>query len=377
MAAFVLLQKPLPGWNVGLLSAMAGAAFVGGLLLFATADHVGIAAMQAITAFATVYIGAVQYFALPGGLSFGLVLLLWPILWAFTYLPFYKAARISILAVTVLGVVLGSQEGWPNPLLWGVFLTCTFVVTAVTMTLLVRRAELANQQLHEFNATLEHRVAEQVAEMDRLGRLRRFLSPQVADAVIGTDGEDLEFHRREIAVIFIDLRGFTSFAAEASPEDVTTVLSEYYAVVGKLTDTFAATVGAFAGDGVMLYFNDPLPCEDPCNVAVKFAIELRNPMDELSQRWARRGLSIGHGVGIAFGYATVGMTGFGSRADYTALGPVVNLASRLCDEAAAGEILLDQRANAAVEHRIATEPAGVHELKGFSKPVTPYRVVGQ
>ena len=372
-AAIILWLRPVPGWNAGLLFVETGLAIVAGVVLYLAAPKVSLGTMQVVTSAASIYIGAGQVAAGPGGISYGPMLLLWPILWAFTYLPLLEAARIAVVCGVVLAAVVGVQDGWTNPVLYWVFLGCTFIVTAATMTTLVRRAEHANQQLHQLNATLEQRVEEQVSEVGRLSRLRRFLSPQVADAVLEAD-EALEFHRREIAVVFIDLRGFTGFASAAAPEEVTAVLGEYHAVVGSLVDQHAATVGAFAGDGVMLYFNDPLPCDEPCAKAVAFALELGPPMAELSDRWTRRGLSIGHGVGIALGYATIGMMGFASRSEYTALGPVVNLASRLCDEAESGEILLDPRANAAVEDRIATEPAGERQLKGLAQPLLVHRV---
>ncbi len=234
--------------------------------------------------------------------------------------------------------------------------------------------EAAHLSLADMNQILESRVDEQVDEIDRLGRLRRFLSPQVADSVMSAGDEDLlATHRRQIAVVFIDLRGFTQFSAVAEPEDVVEVLTEFYAAVGAVVKRLEATVGAFAGDGVMAYFNDPVPCDDPAGRALDMATSLRLPMGDLGQRWSQRGFRIGYGVGIAYGYATLGTIGFEERSDYTPIGSVVNLASRLCDEAANGEILLDGRAHEAVHTHVTAEPVEL-QLKGFNGTVTAYRV---
>jgi adenylate cyclase len=218
------------------------------------------------------------------------------------------------------------------------------------------------------------RVAEQVDEIDRLGKLRRFLSPQVADTVLSSGGDAmLATHRRQIAVIFLDLRGFTSFSAVAEPEDVVEVLTEFYAAVGEVVKRLDATVGGFAGDGMMAYFNDPVPCDDPAGRALDMALSLRHPLGLLKDRWRGRGFDIGFGAGIAYGYATLGTIGFEERTDYTPIGSVVNLASRLCDEAGDGEVLLDNRAHTAVHGRIDAAPVELN-LKGFGAPVHAHRV---
>lgn len=185
--------------------------------------------------------------------------------------------------------------------------------------------------------------------------------------------EILATHRRQIAVIFIDLRGFTGFSAVAEPEDVMDVLTEYYAAVGAVAKRLEATVGSFAGDGVMAYFNDPVPCDDPAGRALEMATSLRLPMADLRESWSRRGFSIGYGVGIAYGYATLGTIGFEERSDYTPIGSVVNLAARLVDEAADGEILLDGRAYEAVHNDVNATRVEL-ELKGFAGSVAAYRV---
>lgn len=225
----------------------------------------------------------------------------------------------------------------------------------------------------ELNTTLAARVEEQVAEIARASRLRRFLAPAVAEAVLADEGTLLGAHRREIGVLFCDLRGFTAFAATAEPEDVLQVLSDYYACVGGELDRCGATVGGFAGDGVMAFVNDPVPVADPAVHVVRTAEAVHTAVAPLVLRWQRLGLSLDVGLGVAVGHATLGVVGYEGRSDYTALGTVVNLASRLCGAAAAGEVLLDQRSAAAVE------PGRVEELdplrlKGFGAQVRAYRL---
>jgi class 3 adenylate cyclase len=214
--------------------------------------------------------------------------------------------------------------------------------------------------------------------MARLGRLRRFLSPQVADAVLSSGGEDvLAPHRREVAVFFIDLRRFTSFTSRVEPEDVVDVLREYYDAVGALLNQFQATIGAFTGDGIMAYFGDPVPCDSPPTSAAELALEVRGRMDDLCSRWTPRGHDLSYGIGLAFGHATLGVVGFGGRSDYTPLGTVVNLGARLCGEAGARQILVDQRLHAAIEPHFATQPVGTVALKGFPNAVAAFEVLGR
>ncbi len=239
-------------------------------------------------------------------------------------------------------------------------------------TIVAQTSELA-----EWNRTLEERVHQQVDEMERIGRLRRYLSPQLAELIISSGDEGLlESHRREITVVFCDLRGFTAFAEAAEPEEVMSVLGEYHQLMGRLIIHFEGTIEHFAGDGLMVFFNDPLPCPDPADRAVRMAIAMRAQMDELSEAWSRGGHQLGFGVGIAVGYATLGTIGFEGRFDYAAIGTVVNLAARLCDEARAGQILVSQRVHAAVEELVVAEPLPPLTLKGFSRPVSAVNVVG-
>ena len=230
-------------------------------------------------------------------------------------------------------------------------------------------------QLADWNRSLEQRVAEQLAEIERVGRLRRYLAPQIAELVLATgDDHVLETRRREITVAFCDLRGFTAFAETAEPEEVTTVLREYHGCVGPLIHKFEGTLERFAGDGVMIVFNAPLPCPDPSPRAVRMAIEMRKGVAELGVKWRKYGHEVGFGVGIAQGYATVGPIGFEGRFDYTAIGTVVNLAARLCSEARSGQILVDRKVHAAIEALAELEAAGELTLKGLHRPVPAFNV---
>jgi adenylate cyclase len=206
--------------------------------------------------------------------------------------------------------------------------------------------------------------------------LKRFFSPQLAELVVSSGGEKLlESHRREITVVFCDLRGFTAFSETAEPEEVMGVLREYHTALGPLIFHFEGTLEHFAGDGMMVFFNDPLPCPAHAAQAVKMAVGMRRQMGELTEKWRKRGHQLGFGVGIAQGYATLGMLGFEGRIEYGAIGPVANLASRLCDEAQGGQILISQRVFAAVEKLVETVPVGDLSLKGFHKPVPTFNVV--
>jgi class 3 adenylate cyclase/CheY-like chemotaxis protein len=230
-------------------------------------------------------------------------------------------------------------------------------------------------QLADWNRSLEQRVAEQLAEIERVGRLRRYLAPQIAELVLASgDDHVLETRRREITVAFCDLRGFTAFAETAEPEEVTTVLREYHGCVGPLIHKFEGTLERFAGDGVMIVFNAPLPCPDPSPRAVRMAIEMRTGVAELGVRWRKYGHELGFGVGIAQGYATLGPIGFEGRFDYTAIGTVVNLAARLCGEARSGQILVDRKVHAAIEALAELEAAGELTLKGLHRPVPAFNV---
>jgi class 3 adenylate cyclase len=238
------------------------------------------------------------------------------------------------------------------------------------------RLEAQAVQLAEWNQMLEQRVQEQVTELERMGRLKRFFSPQLAEVVVSSGGEKLlQSHRREVTVVFCDLRGFTAFAETTEPEDVMTVLREYHHAMGTLIFQFEGTLERFTGDGMMVFFNDPLPCPDPSVRAVRMAVAMRQQMAKLLEKWRKSGYELNFGIGIAHGYATLGMIGFEGRVDYAAIGPVTNLASRLCDEAQGGQILISQRVLAAVDAWVQAEPAGEFVLKGLSEPVPAFHVL--
>jgi adenylate cyclase len=230
-------------------------------------------------------------------------------------------------------------------------------------------------QLAAWNRELEQRVAEQVEELERVGRLRRFLPPQLAELVSSGDEGILESHRQEVTVVFCDLRGFTPFAETADPEEVMAVLHDYHAVLGELIFRYEGTLERFTGDGIMVFFNDPVPCPDPAARAVRMAVAMRRQVGELLGAWGRRGYALELGVGIAQGYATLGRIGFEGRFDYAAIGPVTNLAARLCAEAAGGQILITQRVQAATEDLARTEQLPDLTLKGFARPVSAFDVV--
>ena len=231
-------------------------------------------------------------------------------------------------------------------------------------------------ELAEWNRELEDRVEEQVAQIDRMGRLKRFLSPQVADLIVSSgDDSFLESHRREITVVFCDLRGFTAFAETAEPEVTMTVLREYHTALGDLVFRFEGTLERFTGDGLMVFFNDPMPCPDASIRSVRMAVAMRDRVADLAEEWHRSGHELGFSVGIAQGYATLGRVGFEGRFDYAAIGTVTNLAARLCDAADAGKILVSQRVHAAVDDLVVSNQVSELPLKGFSRPVTAYEII--
>ena len=227
-----------------------------------------------------------------------------------------------------------------------------------------------------WNRTLEHRVAEQVAEIERIGRLKRFLSPQIAQLVSSGNEGVLESHRREVTVVFCDLRNFTAFAESAEPEEVIAVLRDYHGALGPLIDKFEGTVERFAGDGIMVLFNDPLPCEAPWARAVQMAVAMRDEVATLAANWRTHGHDLGFGIGIAHGFATLGCIGFEGRFQYSATGTVANLASRLCYQARNSQILVDAKVRAEVESLAELESVGDLELKGFRRPVKAFNVSG-
>jgi adenylate cyclase len=231
-------------------------------------------------------------------------------------------------------------------------------------------------ELAELNKTLERRVQEQVAQIERMGRLKRFFSPQLAELIVAGDAEDpLKSHRRDVTVVFLDLRGFTAFAETAEPEEVMGVLREYHAEMGKLIMEHEGTLERFTGDGLMVFFNDPVPVPNPAERAIRMALVMRQRITDLRAKWRKRGVDLHLGVGIAQGYATIGAIGFEGRLDYGAIGTVTNLASRLCGEAKPGQLLVSQRMLGMIEDLVDVEPIGELALKGFLQTVTAYNVL--
>jgi DNA-binding response OmpR family regulator len=238
------------------------------------------------------------------------------------------------------------------------------------------RIQAYHDEVRELNRTLEERVHAQVEELERLRRLRRFLSPQLAEALVTSGDESvLRSHRRQVAMLFADLRGWTSFVDSVEPEELMRVLGEFHETIGRLVARFEATVGFLEGDGVQLFFNDPVEVPDAALRAVRLGLALREEMAGLTATWRRRGYDLDFGAGIALGYATCGEVGFEGRSDYAAIGAVTNMASRLADEATGGQILVTQRLYAEVEARVDAAPAGDYTLKGFSRPVAAFSVL--
>jgi class 3 adenylate cyclase len=249
-------------------------------------------------------------------------------------------------------------------------------VIAIENARLLKELRERTDEVEKLNQHLEQRVVDQVGEIERMGRLRRFLPPQVADLIVASGSEkQLESHRREITALFCDLRGFTGFTESADAEDVIALLREYHAAVGEKIIKYSGTLERYAGDGVMVVFNDPVPVENPALQAVLMALEMRDAIGALTSKWSRFGHDIGFGIGIAHGYATLGTIGFEGRFDYAAIGTVSNVASRLCDEAKPGEILISPRVLVAVENIVKVAPVGEFELKGIRRPLAAYNVV--
>jgi class 3 adenylate cyclase/CheY-like chemotaxis protein len=233
------------------------------------------------------------------------------------------------------------------------------------------------EQLSSWNQLLEKRVTDQLQEIDRMSRLQRFLAPQVAKMIASSDAPEVQLssHRRDITVVFCDLRGFTAFTESTEPEEVMGVLREYHESLGELIFRYEGTLERFLGDGIMIIFNDPIPCADHTERAVGLALDMRTAVEGLAKEWRRKGHALGFGIGIASGYATLGQIGFEHRREYTAIGSVTNLASRLCGEAQPGQIVIGQRAFSSVEGSVEAVPIGDLTLKGFNRPMPAYDVV--
>ena len=296
-------------------------------------------------------------------------------------IPVIMISAIGELDSVVRCIELGAEDYLPKPFeptLLRARVYASLERKRLHDQVVAQAAELASQaaELATWNKTLEQRVADQLGEIERMGKLRRFLSPQVADLIVASGMEkQLQSHRREITALFCDLRGFTSFSETSDPEDVMMLLRDYHAAIGQIIIKYGATLEHFAGDGAMLIFNDPLPIDKPELQAVRMALEMRDAIGTLTEKWRRLGHDIGFGIGISNGFATLGTIGFEGRFDYAAVGTVSNIASRLCDEAKPGQILISPRVLMAVEDTMKVEPVGELTLKGIRRPMTAYNVV--
>jgi class 3 adenylate cyclase len=294
---------------------------------------------------------------------------------AFPFTPIIMVTAMADSKDVIAGLEAGGDEYLTKPV------DHAALAARVRSMLRIKRlhdtVETLAAEVKEWNASLEQRVAEQVGELERVGRLRRFFSPQLAELIVkgGTD-DPLKSHRREITVVFLDLRGFTAFAEVAEPEEVMAVLREYHQVTGKLILEYEGTLEHFTGDGITILFNDPLPIPNPAERAVRMALTIRERVGRMAENWVKRGYELSLGIGIAQGFATIGAIGFEGRWDYSAIGTVTNLASRLCGEAPGDQILISHRVYAGVETLVEVDPQEVLTLKGFRRPVIAYRVRG-
>lgn len=289
-------------------------------------------------------------------------------------IPVIVLSALDEIGSAVRCIELGAEDYLPKPF-EPTLLRARIDACLEKKRLRDQEARLRNE-LEEWNKLLEQRVEEQVTQVEKLSRLKRFFSPQLAELILSGGAEDpLKTHRREITVVFLDLRGFTAFAETSEPEEVMGVLHEYHAEMGKLILQHEGTLEHFAGDGMMIFFNDPVPVPNPAERAIRMALAMRERVKELTVRWRKLGYDLDFGVGIAQGYATIGAIGFEGRWEYGAIGSVPNLAARLCGEAKPGEILVSQRLLGGVDELVEAKPAGELTLKGFHRPVTAHSVL--
>ncbi|HYC35662.1 MAG TPA: response regulator [Usitatibacter sp.] len=289
-------------------------------------------------------------------------------------LPVVMVTALDPAAERVKGIEAGADDFLTKPI------NAQEVLARVRSLLRIRalhqEVEEQTRRLAEWNAKLEQRVQEQVGEIERMGRLKRFLSPRVAELIVAGELDDpMATRRKEVTIVFTDLRGFTAFSETAAPEDVLSALRQYHGEIGRLVGKYDGTVEHFAGDGVMLIFNDPAPLPDPAMSAVRTALELRYAFGALQEGWRRLGYELGLGIGIAQGFATIGTIGFPGRWDYGTVGAVNNLAARLCAHAKPGEVLVSKRVMGRLEGRVDAESVRELELKGINGPVSAYNVL--
>lgn len=284
------------------------------------------------------------------------------------HLPVIMISAIEDVASVVRCIELGAEDYLPKPF------DATLLRARVGASL---EKKALRDEVHHWNTKLEARVQEQVAQLDRLGRLKGFFSPQLAEAIVNGGGEELlKTHRREVVVVFLDLRGFTTFTDSSEPEEVMGVLGEYHRVMGQLIMAHEGTLERFAGDGMMIFFNDPIKLDNPTANAVKMALEMQAKFVLLRMAWKKRGYDLDLGIGIALGYATLGAIGFEGRWDYACIGSVTNFAARLCSEAKGGQILTNQKTLSRIEDAVQAEPLGEVTLKGIAHPVPLFNISG-
>src|SRR5689334_1165959 len=289
-------------------------------------------------------------------------------------IPVIVLSALDEIGSVVRCIELGAEDYLPKP--FDPVLLRARIGACLEKKRLRDQELLLRNQLEDWNKTLETRVKEQVSQLERLGRLKRFFSPQLAELIVSGDADDpLTTHRRDLTVVYTDLRGFTAFAETAEPEEIMDILHEYHAAMGKLILEYEGTLEHFAGDGMMIFFNDPVPVQNAAERAIRMTVAMREKVKELSRKWRKLGHDLDFGVGIAQGYATIGAIGFEGRWEYGAIGSVPNLAARLCGEAKPGEILVSQRLLAGVEGLVEVEDKGELSLKGFHRPISAYNVL--
>jgi adenylate cyclase len=285
-----------------------------------------------------------------------------------------ETALLPVILVTsaepqterVKGVEAGADDFLAKPVNWAE------LFARVKRLLQVKALQ---DEIKELNAKLEERVRDQVAQLERLSRMKRFFSRAVAEAIVAPGGEALlEPHRREITAVFLDLRGFTAFTDRADPDEVLVLLRAYHATLGRTVDEFGGTLEHFAGDGIMIFFNDPIEIDNPAERGIRMALALQRAFNPIAEAWAKLGHEVGLGIGIAQGETTLGVIGFDQRWEYAAIGNVPNLAARLCGAAHAGEIILDGQTEQDIVGIAETEFVGALSLRGFQQPVPAFRL---
>ena len=291
------------------------------------------------------------------------------------HIPVIMISAIEEIASVVRCIELGAEDYLPKP--FDPTLLRARVHASLEKKALRDEVRTQAAELAQWNRTLEQRVQEQLAQLDRLGKLKGFFSPQLVDSILGGSAEDLlRTHRQEVVVVFVDMRGFTAFTDESEPEEVMAVLADYHAVMGPLILAHEGTLERFAGDGMMIFFNDPVRLENPAASAVRMALAMQDKFQPLRAQWHKRGYELDLGMGIAQGYATLGAIGFEGRWDYACIGGVTNLAARMCSEAKGGQILTNRKTLSRIEDLVHAEPIGELMLKGIGHPTHAFNITG-